>query len=363
MASDSSATMEWGECWLPAAAVPRELAAEVRRQTGGPVFSWVRRLAVVPWVPRSFAKLTRKSNAHIPSELLDLISLVVSRDNSCRYCYGATRTILRVCGYSDETIDRIERDVHLAEISQPEQVALEFARTVSHANPRVTSAEYAAMQAQGWSREAIAEVAFAASSAVTANRLATMLALPPEPIITALGHPLLRWLRPLAASFLRPAPRPAEAIDFENRGPCARVVGALDGSPFARVLREVIDDALASPVLPRRTKLLMFAVIGRALGCGHSEVEARTGLAAEGLAPADVDRIVANLGAPELLDARDGLLVPFARETVRYNHNLAIQATTRALTAALPYDDVIEATGIAALANGVARLSVLLDAC
>ena len=363
MTTDSLATMEWGECWLPPGSVPKALAAEIRRESGGPVLAWVKRVAQVPWVPLSFAKLTRKSNAHIPSELVDLIVLVVSRDNSCRYCYGATRTILRVCGYSDEAIDRVERDVHLADIPRAQQVALEFARTVSHANPRAGAQQSAAMQAHGWSRAAIAEVAFGAASAVIANRFATMLAFPPEPMMRLIGHPLLRWLRPAIAPLLRTAPRRPQAIDFENRGPCAVVVAALDGSPYARALREAIDDAIASPLLPRRTKLLMFAVIGRALGCSHSEIEARDGLAREGLAPEDVERIVANLGAPDLLDARDALLVPFARETVRYNHNLRIQEKTRALSATLSPEELIEAVGIASLANGVARLSVLLDAC
>jgi alkylhydroperoxidase family enzyme len=151
-----------------------------------------------------------------------------------------------------------------------------------------------------------------------------------------------------------PLPRP-------NDGPCAAVVAALAGSPVARVLREVIDDALASPVLPRRTKLLMLAVIGRALGCRHSEVEAAEGLRAAGFTSDDVSEVLANLGSPKL-DGREALLVPFARETVRYR-NAAIQRHTRELWERLGTQEVLEAIGIAALANGVCRLSVLLEAC
>jgi len=54
--------------------------------------------------------------------------------------------------------------------------------------------------------------------------------------------------------------------------------------------------------------------------------------------------------------------VPFARETVRYQP-LAIQRRTRELARELSIEEVIEAAGVAALANAVGRLSVLLETC
>src|SRR5258705_13407357 len=105
----------------------------------------------------------------------------------------------------------------------------------------------------------------------------------------------------------------------------------------------------------------MLGVIGRALGCVRAETEARQGLAADGLGPADVEEIFKNLGSPKL-DERDRLLVPFARETVRYRSG-AIQERTHALAASLSPEEVIEAVGVTALANSVARLSVLLETC
>jgi alkylhydroperoxidase family enzyme len=146
-----------------------------------------------------------------------------------------------------------------------------------------------------------------------------------------------------------------------NSGPCADVVAALAGSPAAHTVRTVVDEALGSPILPRRTKLLMLAVIGRALGCDHSEEEARAQLLGEGFTAADLDEVLANLGSPKL-DRRDALLVPFARETVRYQVT-SIQRRTRELARALSTEEVIEAVGIAALANAVGRLSVLLETC
>src|SRR5262249_15131750 len=112
-AADAAATMEWGDCWLEPGPVPPAIAREIRRAPGGARPQWASRLAPVPWVVRAMARGIRNPAAYMPPALWDLISFVVSRDNSCRYCYGVTRTILHVVGYRDDAIDRIERDVHL----------------------------------------------------------------------------------------------------------------------------------------------------------------------------------------------------------------------------------------------------------
>jgi alkylhydroperoxidase family enzyme len=93
----------------------------------------------------------------------------------------------------------------------------------------------------------------------------------------------------------------------------------------------------------------------------RAEGEAREALAAEGFGSADVEEILANLGSPKL-DARERLLMPFARETVRYRTG-AIQERTRALGETLSAEEVVEAVGITALANSVGRLSILLETC
>ena len=357
--AETAASMEWSDCWLAPTTVPPDLAREVRQKTGGVTPPWATHLASVPWVVRATARFVERRVAYMPVELWDLIGLVVSQDNSCRFCYGATRAILSVLGYQDDQIDRLGRDVHLADLTPPQRVALEFARKVSHANPRPTSADRAALVAAGLSAPAIGEIAYTAVASVFCNKVCTFFALRPIPLERWVQNPFFRLVRPFAAHALRgthvaPVPIPAP-------GPCGDVVGALGDAPGAATIRATIDDALASPVLPRRTKLLMLAAIGRALGCERSEREAREVLAGEGLAPTDVDDILANLGSPRL-DRRDALLVPFARETVRYR-NRVIQDRVRELAQVLSLDEAIEAAGIASLANAVARLSVLLETC
>jgi alkylhydroperoxidase family enzyme len=358
--ADTVARMEWGECWLTPRPIPRELAAEVKRRTGGVVPIWVGRLASVPWVVRATSAV-QDGVAHMPLALPTLIGFVVSQDNSCRYCYGVLRTILKVLGHADDQIDRIERDVHLSNLTPAEQAALAFARSVSHANPRPTAADVKVLADAGYEPAAIAEITFVTAFGGIPNRLATCFAIPPESIERWALNPIGRLLRPVLARKMRARRAPPEPLPQPNDGPFAAAVAALAGCPAARPVRQAIDEALASPILPRRTKLLMVAVVTRALGCERSTAEARRLLAAEGVGAAQVDEILANLGSASL-DRREALLVPFARETVRYRA-ATIQQRTRELCEALTADEVIEAVGVAALANALGRLSVLLETC
>ena len=253
------------------------------------------------------------------------------------------------------------RDGQVGELTPAARAALDLARRLTRANPRPGGADFEALVRAGFSRAAAAEVVFAAAGNAITNRVGTLLALPPEPLVSFVASPVFRLVRPLVAWRMRPKRRAPEPAPRPDDGPCAAVVAALDGSPAAGVLRRTIDGAWASAVLPRRTKTLMLAVIARALGCEHGEGEARRLLAAEELTPAELDGILANLGSPRL-DAREARLLPFARETVRYQP-AAIQRRTREVAQGLSPEEILEAVGIAALANAVCRMSVVIDAC
>src|SRR5205814_725402 len=177
-----------------------------------------------------------------------------------------------------------------------ERAALDFARRMSRADPRPARAERERLAQVGFTAPAVAELAFVAAAIVFANRAATLLALPPDPLEQMVDRPLVRLLRPVIARRMRSKPRRPEPLPEPNEGPFASVVAALEGSPAAGVLRRAIDGALASPVLPRRTKMLLFAVVARALGCTRTDSEMRAALALESLGAADVEGILAALG-------------------------------------------------------------------
>lgn len=112
------------------------------------------------------------------------------------------------------------------------------------------------------------------------------------------------------------------------------------------------------PLLPSRAKALTFAIVGKALGCEQSQLEARRLLAGEGLGPAEASEILANLSSP-LLDPVEASLVTFARETVWYQP-AQIQRKARHLSDAIGQARFLEAAGLAALANAVCRLGAVL---
>src|SRR5436309_6600960 len=359
LAATAMAT-EWGDCVVPTAPVPPALQTEVRRAVGT-VPGWLARLAPSPWLVRALCEIIKHPFAHAPLEVCDLVALVVSQENSCRYCYGVQRALFKIFGYRDEYLDALERDAQVSELTPAARAALDFARRLTRANPRPGGADFEALVRAGFSRPAAAEIVFAAAASAVTNRVGTLLLLPPEPLVSFVASPVFRFVRPLLAWRMRPRPRAPEPAPRPDDGPCAAVVAALDGSPAAGVLRRAIDGAWASDVLPRRTKTLMLAVIARALDCAHGEREARGPLAAQAPPPGGPRGILANLGSPRL-DAREARLLPFARETVRYQP-AAIQRRTREVAQGLSPEEVLEAVGIAALANAVCRMSVVIDAC
>jgi alkylhydroperoxidase family enzyme len=351
---------EAGGCLVPPTKPSPDLERDVRRKVGA-VPGWLARFAHAPWVARSVAAMIDRPLAYAPAALCDAVGLVVSQENSCRYCYGAQRAVLRIYGYSEQYIDRLIRDSQVADLSAAERAAIDFARRLSRANPRPGPGEYAAVIAAGLDPMAAAEIAVVTSWVNFTNRVATFLALPPESLEAMVEHPFFRFVRPFVAWRMRPRQKAPQEAPQPNGGPCARLVAALDGSPSAQALRETLDEASASTILPLRTKMLILAVVARALGCRHGEEEARALLAQDGFGTADVDEVLATLGSSKL-DAHERRLVPFARETVRYQA-AAIQTRVRDVVDGFTPPEVVEAIGALALANAVCRLSVVLDAC
>ena len=124
-------------------------------------------------------------------------------------------------------------------------------------------------------------------------------------------------------------------------------------------MKAALDGAFESTVLSRSAKALMFAVVARTLGCPHCEAAATRLLLEEDLGQAEIQSAMATLRCPRLAQREAGVLA-WARDTVYYEPS-SIQEKTRALGAELGADALLEAIGVASLANGTVRLAMLLE--
>jgi AhpD family alkylhydroperoxidase len=353
--------VDWEACLLE----PREdpdLDREVKRAFGF-VPNGFPYYYSCPWLVRAQIRCNpfNLPLAHTDFAFSELVSLVVSQDNSCRYCYAASRTLLRILGHGDAEIRRLEDNLAAAELAPERKVALDFARRVSRANPIPSADQKRRLIEAGYDQGQIRELVFLVAINVFANRIATLPALPPQFMEQLDGRWYVRLARPLLGSLLRFKIKPGKPeflTPEEKSGPYSYVVEALDGLPAARQQRAVLDDAWSSPILGRRAKGLVLAVVARTLDCPRSEEEALRLLAEEGLSPEVAAGILAHLGGPDL-DPIETVILPFARDTVWYEP-AQIQRRAHAVRQHLTPEQFLELVGIAALANAICRCSGVL---
>ena len=125
--------------WEPCLIDPRpdrEIEAYARRRLGMS-FPPIRYFAPVPWLARALVDLHPEFGLlmHLEQSVADLIGLVVSQENSCRFCYAAVRAMLRVQGMSEARIQRVEQDLARADLAPRTVSALAFARSQSRSGP------------------------------------------------------------------------------------------------------------------------------------------------------------------------------------------------------------------------------------
>ncbi len=357
--------IEWGEPLLPVVPDPA-WEVEVRRR-GGQVTKADRMIAPCPWLREASFGITHYRPRAMPARLFQLGALITSQENACRYCYGANRAFMKILGFSETVIQRIEHDLHVAELDDQERGFVAFCRSLARSRPRPTRAARDAMVAMGYSRLAVDEMAFAISMGCFFNRVTTFMACPPENDLERIGNGpigrVLGWMAPMrrmVSKLRRPAARDdAPGADMLAGGLFGPILVPLAGLPAARVMRDALDGAFAPSAISHGTKSLVFAIVARTLGCGHCEAEARSLLQANGMSETRIDQALATLRCDGLSGAETPIL-PWARGTVHYDTG-EVQRATRAMAGAVGNTVVLEAIGIAALANAVVRLAMLQE--
>jgi alkylhydroperoxidase family enzyme len=351
--------IEWDACLIE----PRrddEFERRYRQETGRPA-SGARYVAGVPWLAEALIDwaVEIERRVVVDAELADLVGLVVSQDNSCRYCFATMRFFLIVLGVPDAKIRRLEEQLLSVDFSPEQRAALDFARRVSRSDPLPTPIDLQTLRTHGYSDLEVAELVAVVGLHLFFNRLSTLIAMPPQQMESMTDRWYIRFVRPILALRLRNVrqyTKPVYLEPGEIDGPYAHVIRGLDGLPLAGVLRRSVDEMLASTLLTRRCKLLVLAVIARAMGCQRSEDEATGLLSTDGLDRAEIDRILSHLSSP-LLDPIEKLAIPFARETVWYQP-MQIQRRGREVMETLSREQFLELVGVAAVGNVLCRASI-----
>lgn len=355
---DTLAEIEWEDCSLEPHTDP-ELEGWVRHYLGY-LPPPTRYFSRCPWIMRAFVRFDENQLPlqHVDIDTVRFVGLVVSQDNSCRYCYATSRGMLKVLGVPESVIGNLERDL-LATSDAQLRLDLTFARSVSRANP-IPVDEYRRRIEAGRSPDRMRELAFVAATYTFYNRLTTMPALPLGDVEGVFEKGWMRLLRPLVAwQIRRPARHRVEDRPLgEASGPYSYLPAAFGELPIARPLAAVLDEAWRSTALDRRSRALCFAVIARGLGAQAAEREARTLLVESGMRDDDVDSALANLAAPGMSDV-EMALARFARDTIRYQPKM-VQRSARAVRSRLDADQFRDVIGLTALANAVCRLEVVL---
>ena len=88
------AEVEWEECFLPPTRDP-ELERELRAANGGMLPPGTPYYLHCPWVARAAVHYDwlKGRLAHLPLAFAEQVAVVVSQDNSCRYCFAAHRLL------------------------------------------------------------------------------------------------------------------------------------------------------------------------------------------------------------------------------------------------------------------------------
>ncbi len=350
--------IEWWEPILPAVEDP-EWESEVRAELGT-IPDLLTRVSRSHWLRKASLKWVRLPVKEIPVRLKHIGALVTAQENACRYCYGVARSQMQVFGYSEKMINHIEREMQLAELDEKDYSFIQFCRNLARSNPRPAKADRDKLIRLGFTPLAVCEMAFLITNHCFHNRVATFISCPPMHKFEKLSGSFLgRVLRPFLARKLRSLaltkvdPLPEETEYFPS------VVQALSGLPAATLLNEALEGAFSSPVLSQELKILMFAVVASLLECDICQAEARNMSLSQGFTEAEFDSSLSSLASPRL-NAQESRILSWTRETV-YIQTGAVQKRIRILAQEVSEEVLLEAIGVAALANTTVRLAMLLE--
>lgn len=350
--------IEWGEPILPAVEDP-EWEKQVRHELGGEAPDLMMIVAPSQWLRNASLKWPRYVPQEFPQRLADIATLVCAQENACRYCYGVARAQLKLFGYSEKLISKIEKGLHLAELDEKEHTFIQFCRNLARSSPRPPKKERDKLIELGYSEKTVAEMAFYIANHCFVNRTATFLSCSLFNKLEKMSGSFVgKLFRPFIEKKIRKTfwndinTLPDDISNFPG------VVQTLKGLPAAALLNDAMTGALASDVLSRELKVLMFAVVAKTLECPFCLTESKNMAGDLGIDEHEFDVALASLSSPRL-NEQEASLFAWTRETVHFETG-DIQRRIRILAEEVEDVVLLEAIGVASLANTIVRLAVLL---
>lgn len=350
--------IEWADPILPSK-VNRNWEAIVKKQMGV-VPDVLTRVSSSPWLRVMMMKALRMMPKELPRRLIDIATLVCAQENACRFCYGIARTQMRLFGYSDEMISGVEQDMLMAELDQKDRVFIRFCRGLARSNPRPPKKERDKLVELGFSQRQVTEMAFHIARECFVNRVVTFISSPPMYDFERLSNSIWgRLLRPLIVRKLRAGSYVASKPMVVEKGPFFYVMQALSEIPAAAVFQDGIKGAFESTVLSMELKVLTFAVVARSLSCEFCSSASHNMALELGFTEDEFNDALSTLTCNKLSDQEQKLLA-WVRDTVHYQTG-PIQKRLKELSNEVDDDKLLEAIGVASLANSIVRLAVLLE--
>jgi alkylhydroperoxidase family enzyme len=198
----------------------------------------IRCFASAPWLARAPVDLHPEYGLlmHLDQSVADVTTLVVSQENSCRYCYAAVRAMLWAQGMSEARIQRVEQDLSRADLAPRLVAAVAFGRSQSRTGPSGVRAACDALRRPGFGDDEMREIAYAVADTDFSNRAHTIPAIPARTLERMPDQIHMRLLRPLIGRML-------EKHRFRGRATPP------DGAPSA-VYGSLIKACAGSPIGP-----------------------------------------------------------------------------------------------------------------
>jgi uncharacterized peroxidase-related enzyme len=100
----------------------------------------------------------------LPPTLKELVSMVVSQQNDCRYCAVSHTNTLQRLGVPEEIIKSATSDPEMLSVPPAQRVALRFAVKAAKTPRAVDASDYAALREAGYSQGEIIELLMLAAA-------------------------------------------------------------------------------------------------------------------------------------------------------------------------------------------------------